>query len=59
MRVEKAEAHASVAHDGEGGGNLPGSSVGAETCSAAAEQTKPEASRLMEVVVERNNMLCA
>ena len=59
MRAEKAEAHASTAHDGEGGRNLPGSGVGAEARSAAAGQTKPEASRLMEAVVERSNMLCA
>jgi len=59
MRAEKAEAYASTAHDGEGKGNLPGSSVGAEAGAVAAGQTKPEASRLMEAVVERSNMLCA
>ena len=59
MRVDKAEAHASAASAGEGGRNLPGSSAGAETGSAAAGRTKPEALRLMEAVVERSNMLCA
>jgi RNA-directed DNA polymerase len=59
MRADKTEAHASVAHAGEGGRNLPGSGGGAETRSAAAGQTKPEASRLMEAVVERSNLLCA
>lgn len=59
MRAEKAEAHASAAQDGEGGRNLPGTGVGAEARSAAAGQTKPEAPRLMEAVVERSNMQCA
>jgi hypothetical protein len=59
MRVDKAEARASVASAGKGGRNLPGSSAGAETRLAAAGQTKPEALRLMEAVVERSNLLCA
>lgn len=59
MRADKAEAHASAAHTGEGGRNLPGSGAGAEAGWAAAGRTKPEASRLMEAVVERSNMLCA
>ena len=59
MRTEKAEAHASAAHDGEGKRNLRGSGAGAEAGSAAAGETKPEASRLMEAVVERSNMLGA
>jgi RNA-directed DNA polymerase len=59
MRAEKAEAYASTAHDDEGKRNLPGSGVGAEARAVAAGQTKPEASRLMEAVVERSNMLCA
>src|SRR5215813_15380015 len=59
MRGDKAEAYVSTAHDGEGKRNLPGSGVGAEARSAAAEQTKPEAPRLMEAVVERSNMQCA
>lgn len=33
--------------------------MGAEARSAVAGQTKPEALRLMEAVVERSNMLCA
>jgi hypothetical protein len=36
-----------------------GSGVGAETGSAAVGQTKPEAPRLMDAVVERSNLLCA
>ncbi len=59
MRAGEAEAHASAAHGGEGGRNLPGSCGGAEARSAAAGQTKPEAPRLMEAVVERSNMLGA
>jgi RNA-directed DNA polymerase len=59
MRTDKAEAYASTAHDDEGKRNLPGSGVGAEAGTVAAGQTKPEASRLMEAVVERSNMLCA
>jgi hypothetical protein len=59
MRADKAEAHASAAHTGEGRRNLPGSGVGAEARSVAAGRTKPEAPRLMEAVVERSNMLCA
>jgi RNA-directed DNA polymerase len=59
MRAEKAEAHVSAAHTGEGGRNLPGPGAGAEARSAAGGQTKPEAPRLMEAVVERSNMLCA
>ena len=59
MRADKAEAHASAAHTGEGRRNLPGSGVGAEAGSVAAGRTKPEAPRWMEAVVERSNLLCA
>ena len=59
MRADKAEAHASAASAGEGGRNLPGWGAGAETRSAAAGETKPEALRRMEAVVERSNMLGA
>lgn len=59
MRADKAEAHASAAHTGEGRRNLPGSGAGVEVRSVAAGETKPEALRLMEAVVERSNMLCA
>jgi RNA-directed DNA polymerase len=59
MRAEEAEAYASAASAGEGGRNLPGWGAGAEARSAAGGQTKPEASRLMEAVVERGNMRCA
>jgi len=59
MRADKAEAHASAASTGEGGRNLPGTAAGAETRSAAVGETKPEALRLMEAVVERSNMQCA
>src|SRR2546425_7362770 len=59
MRANKAEAHTSAAHSGEGRRNLPGSGVGAEAGSVAVGQTKPEVPRRMEAVVERSNMLCA
>jgi RNA-directed DNA polymerase len=59
MRADKAEAHASAAHGGEGGRNLPGLGAGAEVRAVAAGETKPEVPRLMEVVVERSNMRCA
>jgi RNA-directed DNA polymerase len=59
MRGDKAEAHASAAHTGEGRRNLPGSGAGGETRSAAVGRTKPEASRLMEAVVEGSNLLGA
>jgi RNA-directed DNA polymerase len=59
MRADKAEAHASAAHDGEGKRNLLGTGEGAEVRAVVAGQTKPEASWLMEAVVERGNMLCA
>jgi RNA-directed DNA polymerase len=59
MRANQAEAHTSAAHTGEGRRNLSGSGVGAEARSVAVGQTKPEAPRLMEAVVERSNMLCA
>jgi hypothetical protein len=59
MRADKAEAHASAAQDGEGKRNLPGTGEGAEVRAVAAGQTKPQASWLMEAVVERSNMLCA
>lgn len=59
MRANKAEVHASAAHTGEGRRNRPGPGAGAEAGSVAVGQTKPEALRLMEAVVERSNMLCA
>jgi RNA-directed DNA polymerase len=59
MRADEAEAYASTASAGKGGRNLPGTEAGAEARTAAGEQTKPEALRLMEAAVERGNMLCA
>src|SRR5439155_3723503 len=59
MRANKAETHASAAHTGEGGRNLPRSGAGAEAGAVAVGRTKPEAPGLMEAVVERSNMLCA
>jgi RNA-directed DNA polymerase len=59
MRANEAEAYASTASPGKGGRNLPGTGAGAETRTAAAGETKPEALRLMEAVVERSNMLSA
>lgn len=41
------------------GRNLSRAAIGAEAGSVAAGQTKPEASRRMEAVVEGSNMLCA
>jgi RNA-directed DNA polymerase len=60
MRVDKIEAYGRVRPAAEQGGrNLLEASGGVETWSAAAGQTKSEALRLMEAVVERGNMLCA
>jgi group II intron reverse transcriptase/maturase len=59
MQAEEAEVHASAAHSDESGRNLPGAEVGAEVGTTADGETKPEALRLMEAVVERSNMLCA
>lgn len=59
MQTDEAEAHASAAQTDEGGRNLPGEEVGAEVRTTTDGQTKPEALRLMESVVERSNMLCA
>lgn len=59
MRPDEAEAHGSAAGTGKGGRNLPGTAAGAEGRTATDGQTKPEALRLMEAAVERNNMLCA
>lgn len=59
MPANEAEAHASAAPSVGGRRNLPGTNRGAEAGTTAGEQTKPEALRLMEAVVERSNMLCA
>lgn len=59
MSVKEAEARASAAPGVGGRRNLPGTDGGAEAGKTAGEQTKPEALRLMEAVVERSNMLCA
>ena len=59
MRDEEAEAYANMARAEEDGRNLSRSGSGAESGTAAAGGTKPEALRLMEAVVERNNLLCA
>jgi RNA-directed DNA polymerase len=59
MRADEAEVHASAASTGKGGRNLPGTAAVAEARTAAGGRTKPEALRLMEVAVERSNMLCA
>jgi RNA-directed DNA polymerase len=59
MRADEAEAYASMA-TAEGDGRNPSrAAAGAEASTAVAGQTKPEASRLMEAVVERSNMQCA
>lgn len=59
MRADEAEAYASMARAEGDGRNLSRAVAGAEACTAAAGQTKPEGSRLMEAVAERSNMLCA
>jgi RNA-directed DNA polymerase len=59
MSAKEAEARASAAPGVGGRRNLPGTDGGAEAGKTAGEQTKPEALRLMEAVVERSNMLCA
>lgn len=59
MRADEAEAYASMATAEGDGRNLSRAAAGAEAGTVAAGQTKPEASRLMEAVVERSNMLCA
>lgn len=59
MRADEAEAYASMATAEGDGRNLSRAAAGAEAGTVAAGQTKPEASRLMEAVVGRSNMLCA
>lgn len=59
MPANEAEARASAASSVGGRRNLPGTDGGAEAGTTTGEQTKPEALRLMEAVVERGNMLCA
>jgi RNA-directed DNA polymerase len=59
MRTEQAGVPARAAQTGKGGRNLPRPAVGAEARTVAGGRTKPEALRLMEAAVERNNMLCA
>lgn len=59
MPANEAEARVSAAPSVGGRRNLPGTGGGAEAGTTAGEQTKPEALRLMETVVERSNMLCA
>jgi RNA-directed DNA polymerase len=73
MRDEEAEAHASAARPEADGRNLSGAGLGAESRTAAVGlpkpgfpatglcrwDGKPEALRLMEAVVERNNLFRA
>jgi RNA-directed DNA polymerase len=59
MRDGEAEAYASMATTEGGRRNLSWAVGGAESGTAATGQTKPEAPRLMEAVVERSNLLCA
>ncbi len=59
MRADEAEAYASRARAEGEGRNLSRAVVGAEAGTVAVGQTKPEAPRLMEAVVERSNMQCA
>jgi group II intron reverse transcriptase/maturase len=73
MRVDEAEAYASMARAEADGRNLSGAGLGAESRTAAVGMPKPgfpatvlgrwdgkpEALRLMEAVVERNNLFRA
>ena len=59
MRTDSAGAPERTARTGKGGRKLPGTVTGAEVRTVADGRTKPEALRLMEAAVERNNMLCA
>lgn len=59
MRDGEAEAYKSMARPEGGGRNLPWAGSGAESRTAAVELPKPEASRLMEAVVERSNLFRA
>ena len=59
MRDEEAEAHASAARSEADGRNLSGAGSGAESRPAVVGMPKPEASRLMEAVVERSNLFRA
>ncbi|MGC9292977.1 MAG: hypothetical protein ACP5EP_09700 [Acidobacteriaceae bacterium] len=59
MRDVDAEAYASTARLETDGRNLSGASLGAESRTAAVGLPKPEALRLMEAVVERNNLFQA
>jgi group II intron reverse transcriptase/maturase len=59
MRDEEAEAHASAARSEADGRNLSGAGSGAESRTVAVGLPKPEASRLMEAVVERSNLFRA
>lgn len=59
MRTDQAGASERTARTGKGSRKLSGSVTGAEARTVAGGRTKPEALRLMEAAVERNNMLCA
>lgn len=59
MIVSDAEARASGAAETQTGRNPGGEPCGAETSTAATEQTKAELPRLMEAVVERSNLWSA
>ena len=59
MHDVDAEAYASMASSEADGRNLSGAGPGAESRTAAVGMPKPEALRLMEAVVERNNLFRA
>ena len=59
MRDAEAEAYASMARPEADGRNLSEAGSGAESRTAAVGRPKPEASRLMEAVVERSNLFSA
>jgi RNA-directed DNA polymerase len=59
MCDEDAEAYASMARAEADGRNLSGAGLGAESPTAVVGMPKPEALRLIEAVVERNNLFRA
>jgi RNA-directed DNA polymerase len=59
MHVDEAQARETGAERREAGQYPAGRRSGAETCTAAIGQTKAEVPRLMEAVVERDNLWLA
>ena len=59
MSVDEAQVRGTGAESREAGQYPAGRRCGAETNTAAVGQTKAEEPRLMEAVVERNNLWSA